>query len=207
MKERGRRRKAIEPLPPDRWLEPGTRTFAVLQPELNWRYITRTMSEKEVRQRADRVLRGLARCVCRKHRRHDRETIKDLAQDLKIRVAEINAASKFDPTKGTPLDYLGGIADVLAMEKFVRRQPPRPVSLQSVPEPVVTHRPAAKANHMDVKLRRALRSLTPGEQRAIQHHFGRFKHMPPPARRPRRPNNPALLEHAVNQVRAHMARQ
>jgi Sigma-70 region 2 len=69
----------------------------------------------------DRQLRGLARCVCRKHRRDDRETIEDLAQEIKIRAAQMDAASKYDPTKGTPLDYLGGIADMLGMEKFVRQ--------------------------------------------------------------------------------------
>jgi hypothetical protein len=45
-----RNKGTLGPLSPDRWLEPGTRAFAVIFPELNWRYCTRTMTDTEVRR-------------------------------------------------------------------------------------------------------------------------------------------------------------
>lgn len=212
MVQRQPRSPGPEPIPFDRWLEPGSRAFATFFPELHWRYSTRTMRDHDVRRLMDRQLRGLVRCVCRKHRRDDRETVKDLVQELKIRVARMDAASKYDPSMGTPLDFLSGIADKLGMERFVRRQPPRMACLDRAPEPCVRNDPIERfMNRVDrIRWRLALRELTPGERRALAHEFGPLPGTPVPTRRPRRPNNPVVLRHAaelLRQARLHEPRQ
>lgn len=198
---------ALGPMSPDRWLVPGTPTFALYFEELSWRFNTRQFDERTAQQLADRQIKRLMERVAQKHGRNDAATVEDLCQDLKVRVAEMDAASKYDPAKGSPRDHLSGIADMVGMEKFVRRKPPRAASLEAVPEPTVDGEQfglrVRRAERADLK--RMLRCLTPGERRAVEAQFGRLPDSPPPTstrtRRPRRPNDPDVLRHVVEKLR------
>ncbi len=202
-----RKKQVLSPPCLECWLIPGTRTFARYFDELNRQFTAGEIDAQTAQEGADDQIHQLMRHVAKKHGRNDAATVEDLCQDLKVRVAEMDAASKYDPAKGSPRDHLSGIADMLGMEKFVRRKPPRATSLASVPEPCFDGEQFGLRMRRTerAQFKRMVRSLTPGERRAVEDEFGRLPDSPPPTstrtRRPRRPNDPDVLRHIVEKLR------
>lgn len=134
---------------PGRWLEPGTSTFAAFFPELHEEYEV-GRDQDMVRRLMDRRLQWIVKPLACKYGRPDPQSVEDLIQDLKIRVAEMDAASRYDPRRGTPLTFLRSIAEFVAMERFRRRQLPRMKSLGAHDEPSDEAGPSEVAEWRDL---------------------------------------------------------
>ncbi len=128
-----------QPLERDRWMTPGTRTFAVFFPELNRRFNKQRDQETMVTSLADAELRQIV--VAHLRHRHClwHDIVEEAVQELKIRVAEMDACTKYDPRKGKPLGFLSGIARQIAREVSRRNSLSLMPLLSSLVEPCFEH--------------------------------------------------------------------
>lgn len=133
----GKERRAEEAPAPDAWIAVGTRAFRVFFGDLSREHQLQPQHRERIERELERRLHDLVEPFSRKYGRGDHATVEDLVQDVKLRVARIDASAKYDPTRCKPATYLRGIARTVAWERLGRRQPPRMERLDFLDEPVV----------------------------------------------------------------------
>lgn len=150
-------------LPQDRWAVPGTRTTATLFPSIEDAFRRGELTQKQAQKAIDRELhRAMVRS------RHKGLESQEGIQRMHLRIATMDAAGRLDPAKGTPAAMLAGIAGTLKREQF-RRQPPAPVSLDSIAEMAVEgdQLEAAERRETLAELAECMSKLSRGEIRAL----------------------------------------
>lgn len=158
-------------VPSNRWLVPGALAFAILFQKIESQRKTGQIDDREALRLARGALRFAARKAMSRIGLADRGFEDDLVQDLDLRVATMDAANRFNSSKGSAIAFLIGIANTLVRERLHRRRPPVAVSLHSIGELSDDGDPAAQIEQED-QLRHYLDKLSPGELRAVVNTFG-----------------------------------
>ncbi len=159
------------PLPCDRWLVPGTRAFGVFFPDLDARFRAGGIRYGEARRMAEEALRRAVQSVMARYPGAP-VPVADAVQQLEIRVAEMDAATRYDPTRGSPRAYLAGIARLVVLEILARKGPLvtsiDPDRAASPPKPFALD----EERERRTRLAEWLSSLSPRELQALVNEFG-----------------------------------
>lgn len=159
------------PLPCDRWLVPGARAFGVFFPDAEARFRSGAIRYVEARGIAEATLRRVVQSVMVRYPSTS-VSVADAVQQLEIRVAEMDAARKYDPTRGSPRAYLAGIARLVVLEIVARRVPLAnaidPDRMAGPPKPFNVD----EERERRVRLAEWLNNLSPREMRALVNEFG-----------------------------------
>lgn len=159
----------------DLWFIAGSRTAAVFFSQIDWRYHTNQITAEQARRMMERGLRVIVGAAMSRYGRYDRTLLDDLVQQLELRVAQINAASRFCPSTGvTPLAYLSGIAHTIVKEVLFRKPQPQTghsERLERAPIHGNQLDAAARAERLR-ELEAVLQKLSPGEIRVLVDEFG-----------------------------------
>ena len=118
--------------PTDLWLVPGSHSLEVFLPDLAQRHASGEVSEDELHHLIERRLLAIVIAAMEDLRVLDRSLVEDLVQELRLRLATMRAAERFDPKRARPITYLHGIARTLVREQYMRRPRPQSIATDSL---------------------------------------------------------------------------
>lgn len=189
--------------PTDLWLVPGSRTLATFIPDLSRRYNIGEITEHETVHLIERRMLAIVIGAMQDLGVRNVALIEDLAQDLPLRLATMNAVERYDPGQSSPTTYLYGVARTLIREQLWRKQRPEAIASKVI----------EGMSHGDNPLDRIVRDeryqelygwldqLSDGELRAIIKTFGPINGYCPPIGPRRRLRNPDALPRALEVLR------
>jgi hypothetical protein len=133
----------------------------------------------------------------------------DDIQALHLRIATMDAASRYDPTQSTsPQTYLRGISRILIREQLFRRRPTEDQPWQVESAAVEGDQLARCVREAQLaELEQWLALLSPGEIRALVNEFGPVLERSCSIGRRRRLRDPVALPRAIEALRALAAHQ
>lgn len=183
----------------DLWPVPGSKTLTVLFPDIAMRFERGLISEDDVAHLVQRRCIAVAVGALQDMGLRDRSLVEDLAQELPLRLARMNAAERYDPALSSPVTYLHGVMRLLVTEQYFRRE--RPVSVA----PQTIERVAREGSELERMEREELYrelygwldQLSRGELRAVINAVGAIEGYSPTLRPPRHPRNPDALPKAL----------
>lgn len=189
--------------PTDLWLVPGSRTLAIFMPDLFRKYEIGETAEHETVHLIERRLLTIVIGAMHDLGVRNIALIEDLAQELPLRLATMNAVERFDPSRSSPTTFMYGIARTLIREQLWRRQRPEAIGGDAI------DRLGRDGSQLDRAVRQEqheelyswLDQLSDGELRAIIKTFGPINGYCPPIGPRRRLRNPDALPHALDILR------
>lgn len=193
-------RHAIDPT--DLWLIPGSMTLAMFMPDLYTRHERGEITEAELFRLIERRLLAIVIGAMRDLGVRNIALIEDLAQELPLRLAAMNAVERYNPAQSSPTTYLFSIARMLIREQLWRRQRPESIADDAIDRISTGESQLDRAVRLEgyQDLYGWLDQLSDGEYRAVIHEFGPIRSYSPPRTR-RRLRNPDALPRALDILR------
>lgn len=185
-------------IPADLWLVPGSASLALFMPDLYVRHERGQITEAELCHLIERRLLAIVIGAMHDLGVRNIALIEDLVQELRLRLATMNAVERFDPAQSLPTTYLTGVARMLIREQFRRRHRPETLADDMLDFVATGESQLDRAVRLECyqELYRWLDQLSDGEFRAVIREFGPIRNYSPPKTR-RRLRNPEALDRAV----------
>lgn len=184
----------------DLWLVPGSASLALFMPDLYVRCERGEITETELYLLIERRLLAIVIGAMHDLGVRNISLIEDLVQELRLRLATMNAVERFDPAQSLPTTYLAGVARMLIREQLWRRQRPEPIDGDTLDQmgQEGTQLDRAVRDELLAELKHWLAQLSAGEIRAIVQAYGPIFEHPAPIGPRRQPPNPDALPRAID---------